>query len=523
MAFPLQDNAYVKQAAAALTQTRQSEPALVALLVLSDAQNVRARDQSAAILKDIAAYQDSSGELADVAAAAAQRAPPWLEQHLRRLLSRAGAACRLPQPRVLGVVPSMPVTASGKVNRQLIKALCQRLLQACLSEQQPQPSQTLASSVHCQAPDSRATQHGADVDGASATADQMEAARAEEAIARPGAKRARNGASEAGVTQACISVLLPLLQARGRPLEPSDDLLALGATSMHAAAIAALLDTQPEQVYRYPTCRALARALQASRTAGSYVAAVNAEEAARKKVQRTQCTQRSTTLTADRHEPPWPAGGQAQLSSLPQVQCAQPPPCRAERALLRASDSRGESLAAVVAWSDLPRTSARQRTPAQYPIQARLPRAADGAAQPSGAGMAEGEVSVVVRMDACVDAPVTVLEYSCHHHKSGRRPARRECSCAPRVFVLACSHAGDVACVDAHSEARSWVARVAGAPDVGGQVDASGTSFAVATHDGGIRVLRLADGALMCSVHSGGQLRRCDACRAGCDHILHQC
>ena len=406
-------------------------------------------------------------------------APPSLEGALRRAVFESAAnGEQLPQPRVLGVAAQVPRTPTGKLDRRAVMQLCVALL----NHTRPAPSAaTFRTDVPPEeSPSAMAPAQAAGSGDVQFSAHDVASVRVQEHLVNP--------VSEAVVMRACVNVLHPLLAELGRPLEPTDSLLALGASSLHVAAIAAILSTQPAQVYASPTCRSLARTLQSdSHTYAGFVApqatrsnnevhvaqrssvaaSAGAIGAAASPLEQAAKKRKLCTPTAEAENAPQSQSRSALAS------------CGSRTVWLNVHDSRGEAHAAYVTAADLP--SVQPYTQGDPP-----PRRGD---------------QTLAQMCACVDAPLAILEYTC-----GGKPS---CSCALQTYVLACSHAGDVACIGVEHGARAWTAQLPSSPDAGGQMSACGCAFAVAVLDGRVCLLRLSDGAWTCTVDTGGQLRRC--------------
>ena len=422
--------------------------------------------------------RDTHAQHTDADAAILQVAPPSLESALRRAMTGSAASDeQLPQPRIVGVAAQLPRTQTGKLDRRAVTQLCVALLhRACLAPSAAAPSTDVPPA---ESPSATTPAQAAGTDNAHASAHDVASLRVQEHHTHP--------VSEAVVMRACVDVLQPLLAELGRPLEPTDSLLTLGASSLHVAAIAAILNTQPAQVYASSTCRSLARALQTDpRTCAGFVAR-QATSSNEEPVPRLRSPAASSCVIAATASPPEQAAKKRKLRTLaPEDINAPKSPlrpalasCGSSTVALNVHDSRGEAHAAHVTAADLP--SVQPYTQGDTP-----PRRGD---------------QTLAQMRACVDAPLAILEYTC-----GGKPS---CSCAPQSYVLACSHAGDVACIGVEHEARAWTAQLPSSPDAGGQVSACGHAVAVAVLDGRVCLLRLSDGAWMCTVDTGGQLRRC--------------
>lgn len=379
--------------------------------------------------------------------------------------------------------------------------------------------------------------------------------------------------SEAVVLRACAEALHGT--AMMASLEPSTSLLEIGATSLHIYAIASLLGCTTELIYQHSSPRSLSRALSSrhrssvARSSGQHhhvsssahpqgqpmapldnqPGVHSTQDVEHHGPPKRQDTLRAVSSRAESMQPmlqqPQQAGRKSHLenqhgshtlqgevshsSQDPQCHCA------AKTVEVVISDSRGESSCLMMSPADLP----------CYPWQ---DQHCDGASSTDS--------SIVAKLVACVDAPVALIQCcspeavlphcapsaaprqppTLDAHRQGMltsRPGQHACclelTCS---WLLACSHAGDVACIairpnDGTSQCqetaqacstvpqklrfqRAWTSQVPSSPDAGLQVTGCGRAVAVACLDGELLFLRLRDGQPLGQIRTGGQMRRCD-------------
>lgn len=345
-------------------------------------------------------------------------------------------------------------------------------------------------------------------------------------------------------------------------LEPSASLLEMGANSLHVFAIASLLGCSTKLIYQHPAPRSLARALSQqhspvvarfSRQHHGLGDAVDIQPAiaARSDVDAVMPTETDVPVP---DSPATAAAGQtfqhAEQAGLPlededpdrictpmhrlvwpsqHTGCQHSWPSASVNVLV--SDSRGESATMMVKPADLP------LFPSHDPVINKSSSPGSG---------------IVAELAACVDAPVALLQCCNPHalqhnpnqgstqrpvaqnldgHRQATANSARETCCLELTYtwLIACSHAGDVACTAifprdrqgqeaVHSDdetkwklrfRRMWTAYVQSSPDAGLQVTGCGKAVAVACLSGDIVVLRLRDGENVGMLRTGGQLRRC--------------
>ena len=398
-------------------------------------------------------------------------APPELESTLRHLLA-AHVPTPLHQPSLMATVAALPVLASGKVDRQAVVQLCR----AAAQQWQVRTKAELP------------------LDGAHASpAQQGGSVHAPDTLTTCGSKQQRR--SEGQVLAAFRHVLAPLLDSEEGPLplEPCTDILALGATSLHVAAIAAILDTEPDALFAAPCARRLAASLPPGASLAPLQAGMPRETAAAAAAavaREQQAAALSRCLVSDVAAPRKRSRPES-VEIAPACLSPRHAPSHAE-AVLEVHDSRGEASRARVPVHQVPHIPDALLTHA----------ACDSVDGPAPEPVDASRAKVVAQLHACVDAPLTLLHYSYAAAASGSPRSER-------MFVVACSHAGDIACAHIQSGHRAWTAQVASAPDAGGQVTACGCFFVLALIDGTIALLQLWDGALVHSIQARGQLRRC--------------
>lgn len=455
-------------------------------------------------------------------AAAARALPPEIERELRSMLS---AHKGQPQPSLMVCTHDLPTTRTGKLDRRRAAEMCRQVVleRAPGVGRSASPLQgTHRSDDAPRAPRQvalRADPHTAASNGVAREPAEppqgsvFERHHSPPLRQEPTSKRQRAArVMERDVLHACAQVLRAALQHAQAALEPCTDVLALGATSMHVAAIAALLGAQPEWVYRGVTPRGIAKELNSSTMhPPSRASATRSGHSATSSAHHEQHAERSpgdgamgaralegvqlgplSTQPGDVEASLHDARSGAVGKMTPPPHCAarqsarQTSPCHCSGSVLQltASDSRGEALRVAV-----PPCAAPQ-PPSEW--------SRGGAALPR-------QAATLTNMRACVDAPITVLEYLCSCAEDGCE--RGGC------WALACSHAGDVACVHIPSGARAWTAQLEGSPDAGGQVTACGRYFVVALLSGALKLLQTSSGVILSSLDSGGQLRRCACAR----------
>lgn len=427
-----------------------------------------------------------------------------LQHELRQVLvSAMPALAHMPTQWLAS--PELPLLASGKVDRSRLAALAHQLFEtgdSMLHAVPDRPAATTAAAEAVHASHQEVTAKRRRADSSPNPGD--------------GAAQRRAAPSESGVMEVLLEVLQPLLQQRALPIEPTDSVLDLGASSLQVAAIAALLGTTPAQVQAAPSCRQLAAALAENAHVASWVPAGSPHMHLRGQgpsPRQRQCWPPTLLPTEGAVQGSAEMRTIAELAnSSPQPKCEPLAPTHAavrssaaplfctEPAQLQMSDSRNEGLTTWVEQEHMPGSAqplwaAAEVSKAALPAATILPHAAS-----VGSGGRQAP-RVLATMQACVDAPLTVLLYSC--------TGSGGCTCAPREWLLACSHAGEVACICAATSARAWTALVPSSPDAGGQVTACGRAFVVAAMDGFLYALSLRDGAQLCHVDTGGQLRRC--------------
>ena len=449
----------------------------------------------------------------------------------------------LPQPALLEGVPALPVTRTGKLDRRAAAEMCGQLMwphdtdfHPTTRAAPPDPARS-GGNAHNSSEGSAAPRAAHRLER-SASGRNSEEGKSTSVPSTPTSsrvhghsprvdkrRRTRRRVSESDALRACAQVLHAVLQHSQTVLEPCIDILALGATSMHVAAIAALLDAQPAQVYRDSTPRGIAREL--SRSAGNTLQPPDPASAAH-----ATCAAASKPaagarqVTISRIEVAQNMGaavhaacashqtlGSAEQTSNVRIPDGCVASCTAEQtgrlmgqtrcdspALeLTASDSRGEGLRVLVSVYCTPQP----------------PAGALAAGAPACGIQAPTQAVRLASMRACVDAPITLLEYACKRCYGGCE--RDAC------WAVVCSHAGDIACVHVPSGVRAWTTQLESSPDAGGQVTACGRYFVVAVLSGELVLLSIGSGARLTSLGTGGQLRRCAAlCRArrDCSDVL---
>jgi hypothetical protein len=402
--------------------------------------------------------------------------------------------------------------------------------------------------------------------------------------------------TEAEVMTACMQVLQGVLHNVHCALEPCTNLLVIGASSMHAAAIAAMLDAPLDVVYHGLTPRGIAKRLNTAMHAEAEAVhaedeSVHAEalemrsetelvhaEAAEVHIETEAVHVQSLPLViVTSQQPPdkFPRGTQPETAKLQHLlepisaptqarheasqeaslACSQKAVHTGTRgAILQHADHQGMQslvprIAGVTATKSLffkvvecTHTSMNSpndcksmlelfatashgeslwvRVPAWYAPSQALAHAqsvagqrpsfedTSSASQGIGGASPKGDVSTrtpyrLTTMEACVDAPLIALEYSCADLAS------RCITHTPHSWVVACSHGGDVACMHVRVGVRCWTTTLGSSPDAGGQVTSNGRCVAIALLDGRVQLLQLCDGVLVSSYDTGGQLRRC--------------
>jgi hypothetical protein len=503
-------------------------------------------------------------------------APLLLEARLREaLLQAAGpqsdATSSLPQPRLFGVLPLLPQTPAGKVDRLAVAQVCLALL-ASVNPHAAAADTVVTHSCHVSSGAVSRTIDG--IMEAAARASSTEETDCKQAPLEPRltvsaaisasavASEVVSGAacSEVAVMHVCAHVLHSCLQGGPCTLEPCTNLMALGATSLDIAAIAMMLGTQPPIVYTASTPRRLARALQVATAGDSRGCVWSAVDQSKQVAQRLplaiydgSAVKRARTGSPEAADPLMRQGqppartshggackDAGEVASLkwrrdeahegmhldktrvallrckdraslaaaahPRHRTRAPPPrlaaaagasCGGVAVVLCATDSRGESLTAFVSSKLEPvllppvHREPTSADPVDMPLLTKFP--------PPDRNPGSHPTRRLAQLAACVDAAVTLMEYRC----------QRACTCPARVWVVACSHAGDVACVDMCTGGRAWTTQLQSSPSGGAQVTVCGQGAAVALLDGRVALLRLCDGAALCAVATGGQLRRC--------------
>ena len=435
-----------------------------------------------------------------------------MTEHIQRALLAAMPSLGQLLMRVR-LVASLPRLATGKVDRAaLVQDADQEHSagsQASMHSADMLPSiwhEPAAAASAAHAATARAAAHDASTssgggDGAAAGAQHT--------------TQRQKAVNESTVMAVFVEVLHSLLQQCALALEPADNIVDLGASSLQVAAIAALLDTTPAQVRAAPSCRQLVKALNASAHTSAQQAQGSIAHPAmpqRNVLQQRPALQHSANVLHSQAEDSClqadtkvHACGQRRQSSTGSPSAAAPSAQNAfcsERVRLRVTDSRGEVLTAHVGTASLPGGHASKGN-----VHSAGQGGKHAVSVPSKRQACDGSAAtqphVLATLHACVDAPLTALQYECE------RSSIAQCSCVARTWLLASSHAGDVACISVDTGQRAWTAWVPSSPDAGGQVTPCGTAFVVAAMDGCLYALSVADGSRLCQAGTGGQLRRC--------------
>jgi hypothetical protein len=445
----------------------------------------------------------------DLSAGGTSRVPASLESALRLCIAEAEETSAVAQPACILAVQALPVNSSGKVSRSA--AARHPGVLAALAAAMPASREGHADAQRM--PQMASPQHPI------AHASRLYATQQDQ----PEAVLKRSTGSEATVLAACAAVL----GAAGAGLEPSTSLLEAGFTSLHMMAAAEQLGTTAAIVLANHTPRKLAAALRELAEghaipkggAAASVAAPGRERNKRKRsrsmaeidatpltIGSVEVLHRSDSLIARN-------GGTAGMSR------AELAPERAlmiddcvttdvrlaqgwqQQALqLRASDSRAERTGCVpVRGQQAPRLCccATARKALQL-MRGGLGIPRDWTSQ-EGLQPLPKSWRRWKQLDACVDAPLTVLSYSVAAADVDKLE-----------WLVACSHSGRIACVCVQTPGcLAWEAAVPTAPDAGVQVTACGLAAVVAGIDGWIYLVHLADGLVSQRMWTGGQLRRC--------------
>jgi hypothetical protein len=511
---------------------------------------------------------------------------PHLEAELRTLFQGGegclGADCV--QPALVGLLASMPLTSSGKVDRHSVQRLCSDLLcqhQKTESQSRCKPQRPQTTPPQCSQPQTpqrgiiwpHQISVGSLPQRKRPRADMEDSARlmcSEVCLARPAAGRessrqkstwqdvegalhahvdgsattatlsalaplqqSMRNVTESEVMWACTKVLWGIMDRTQGALEPCTNLLAMGATSMHAAAIAALLDAPLDIVYRGLSPRGVAKQMNSSVQASDSRSRLSRSlyicdlpEASKEVTKWTELTQ---SVSRQKQECT-PASARTYQTDGNVCSAQAVPTDLQEEVLPQATDWSTQVLMECTSGLDLCATSSHGETlkvkvPQRYAPLYELSEASTAARQAfreslSGAKQSSLETSIAPKqasheavsgvvprrltcMLGCVDAPLVGMEYSCASlaHQCSRHP--------PQSWIVACSHGGDVACLHVSTGLRAWTTQVGGSPDAGGQVTANGRCLAIALLDGLVQLLQIRDGLLLSFYNTGGQLRRC--------------
>ena len=506
------------------------------------------------------------------------RLPQAVEGNIRRLLSQKSPG--VPPPAAILLSNQLPSLPSGKPDRAAAAQLgiWESVLSGCQGrhrEEQHRRSSHVGANEpeipECVEPSDRKRQRTRTGQGTAAGEDSP-SSRSEDDTEGHGIEEPDQGApvSEARVMCACAEALQGTAMLAS--LEPNVSLLEIGATSLHILVVASLLRCSMELIYEHPFPRALAHALSLQSTPRA------AQQSSRRHRSRPHALDPpprhvssgrpsrngSGEGMCEMHD----AGGGAAgtiADALPSEELrghqgrVQPASIdhRRQRGLgqegvevrqgsmgfkgnsstpvrVHVSDSRGQSACLLMRPGDLP----------HHPLQ-------EHRGSHSSAACCDG--SIIAEMKACVDAPVTLLQYADPQDLQRQHTASQHFEPAPRQYtgsgspfpkdsgstcclgthqswLLACSHGGDIACVSIHARdssepqpsqeaplapkafcyRRVWTAEVSSSPDAGLQVTGCGRAVAVACLSGNVHVLRLRDGQPVGCLRTGGQLRRYD-------------
>jgi hypothetical protein len=303
------------------------------------------------------------------------------------------------------------------------------------------------------------------------------------------------------------------------PLEPCSSLLDFGATSLHIAVIAGMLHTSAARVSQLATPRAIARALQGdpewtkaffsdSHSVAGTARVPSGSHQSRKRLKADiQVGGRSVRDGSGYHQddkctPQWPSARSGDTVTL------------------HVTSSNGEALTVAVDCADLPRRACTVKDDV-------LPEC-----------HASRQDFAIAELQACVDAPILLLRATSKAFSGdGNGQALRSTCDGTRTWVVSCSHAGDIWCLDVdpsshslatqqedgapmcigmhleaghrpQSELTVWKTNVPSAPEGGLQIAGCGTTIAVACVDGNLYLTSLRSGHLLTVFQTGGQLRR---------------
>lgn len=417
--------------------------------------------------------------------------------------------------------------------------------------------------------------------------------------------------SELSIMRTCMSVLAGTGVASA--LEPTTNLFEAGVNSIQVAAIASLLGCRAATVFLNPSPRALKRALSPSAAeapqqsgaspsllstndGASYIRCFATEnnstdverrdvkiggsnpkaraQAIAEKQAQSAASDDKTRSTCLQNQDPCAAleGSGDDAQYIYHVhQCVYTCADHVEATDVRVSSSRGfQSLHRIdrrnLPASQLPDSTQVKQTskaaspdaPAAVPQHAQLHNVRNGP-------LSEGKI-VLDTMKACVDAPLTLIQPLPPHSSSREQVGCKDVSESPQPapltaaqgstedgsvqWLLACSHACDIACILMHSQmhekntptrptqlsttsgyqpedghesdqirsglaaskwrsGRIWTATVGSSPDAGLQVTACVKHVVVACIKGHLEVLKLHSGERLACIDTGGQLRRC--------------
>jgi len=288
--------------------------------------------------------------------------------------------------------------------------------------------------------------------------------------------------TEAAVMRAFVGALGGEGQGSWPPLEPTSNFFDQGGDSLAAAEAAAALGVDARLVLAYPTARSLAAHLSALHAPGGALQDQD-QQAGPGPGPGPASNKRQRLQAAAAQLPPAPeaaAAGRAGAVEQLLRSCARVAVCTAASGVSHAV--RGPE-----SWQGAAEGSAAPPHSSPHPPRARqlLP--------PPSAWLLEPHCRLP--LGRCVDAAPVVLAA----HADGSAP--------PRLLALACSHSGEVACLDVAAAACCWRVQLPGRTDAGMVAMSDMRRVVVACGDALLLSLRLSDGQLLGSCECGGGVR----------------